>query len=93
MTDWANPIQNLSNRNFSISSIGSIIVILGLPSIIAEAGFLLSTLYMGWISGREEPKWIMLMSSIPFLFLTHALPIYFVLGFAGYALVQDGNYG
>lgn len=76
----------------SIAPIGSLLLIAGAPIYTLIVEFVCFTIIVCCLCAWIDPYWFPLMSAIPFLFLAHALPIYYMLPFAAFALLQDGTY-
>lgn len=73
----------------TIAPIATILLHYGTPSWILLMMFILSTIIVVSVAFSVEKKWLPLLAAIPYNFLSHALPIYFVLFFTIFALNQD----
>lgn len=76
-----------------IAPIGTALIYAGLSSTNVLGLVYVSVIVLFvWIAAfRIEKKWIPLLSAIPFLFIGHALPIYFILPFAVFAIIQTDD--
>jgi uncharacterized membrane protein len=79
----------------NIAPIGGILEMLGVPSIIMGALVGLSTILLAlWLMrGKTLGRWVPLLSAVPYIFIAHALPVYFVLPFAAHSFIQSGVNG
>lgn len=73
----------------SISILGSVLLLLGTPLVVLSILFLSTTILLAicvrYIGCRA---YLPLLSAVPYLFIAHAIPIYYILPFAAFALVS-----
>lgn len=82
-------VSSLAPNN--IAPIAAILMILNVPLWIISILFILISIVLIILAGVHlEYKWIPLLSAVPYLLLSHTIPVYFILPFAAYGMIQDG---